>query len=239
MNERNTLGSGFSPIEIAVSQPHRIHPELLLDGYGYAKRVGELPQIVQLLLDAGANVSVKHLTCGTVLHMACAAQTANPQIVAALITAGADVHSKYSGFTLAPPGMEGDIQPIHYAASAGNAAIVQLLINAGADIEAATRNGIRPLDNAVMKMRPDIVEVLCAAGADMHTRYQSANSATRRSTEVEKLVSDTAVFMGVTDPWILARKRVEWDELAQWLSLRGCRASRGSMGLWGISFLNW
>lgn len=31
----------------------------------------------------------------------------------------------------------------------------------------------------------------------------------------------------------------KWDELAQWLSLRGCRASRGSMGLWGISFLYW
>lgn len=239
VNERNAVGHGISPLDIAVGHPHQIYPQLLPDRTGYTQRRGQLVQIVQSLLDGGADINIVHRKRGTPLHMACAARDADPGIVAVLIAAGADVDCKFEeGGSLAyriAHGLDGEIQPIHYAASAGNGAIVQLLLDEGADIEAATRNGIRPLDNAVLTMRKDVVTVLREAGADLGTRHTRAKSGSRRSTEVERLLSDTAEFLGVRDPWMLARNEVSWVDLENWLLVRGCRASRVSMEAWGIN----
>lgn len=36
----------------------------------------------------------------------------------------------------------------------------------------------------------------------------------------------------------MARKEAGWNELALWLSLRGCRANYDSMEAWGINWKN-
>lgn len=240
VNERIVLGYGFSPLQIAVGQPHQIHPQLLPDRPAYTLRRGQLVQIVQSLLDSGADVTTVHRKRGTPLHMACAAREANPGIAAALIAAGADVHCKFeeagSVAYRVEHGLDGGIQPIHYAAAAGNGAIVQLLLDAGVHIEVATRNGIRPLDNAVLSMRADVVALLREAGADTDTTRPRSKSASGRSTEVERLRSDTAEFLGVRDPWMLARNELSWVDLDNWLLFRGCRVSRVAMGAWGINY---
>ncbi|KAL0636942.1 spectrin binding [Maublancomyces gigas] len=239
VNERHLYDQGYSPIDIAVGQPHEVHPQLLPDRQGYIRRAGQLPEIVQLLLAAGSDITALHPRRGTPLHMACAARDANPRIVSALIAAGADVHSRFAGY--GPPserlalGLDGDIQPIHYAASAGNMESVQLLLDAGADIEAATRNGIRPLDNAVLTMRKDVLLMLLAAGADMHTTTTVESLAAGSSNEVRSLMIDTATALGVADPWILLGNQAQWSELTQWLLLRGCTANWESMGAWGMT----
>lgn len=239
LNERHLRREGYSPLDIAVGQPHQLHPQLLPDRQGYLQRGGQLPQIVQLLLDAGGDIATVHPRRGTPLHMACAARDANPLIVRALIAAGADVHSKFAGYgPLAhrlASGLDGDMQPIHYAASAGNVASVQLLLDAGADIEAATRNGIRPVDNAVLTMRKDVLLLLIGAGADIRTSAPVESLAAGCSSEVRSLVIDTAMVMGVTDPWMLLRQQIGWTQLAQWLQLRGCTANTESMGAWGMT----
>lgn len=240
LNPRRPGGGSYTPLDIAVGQPHQLYTQLLPDRQGYIQRAGQLPQIVQLLLDAGSDVTTMHPKRGTPLHIACAARDANPVIVAALIAAGANVHSKYAGYgTLVDRlarGLDGDIQPIHYAASAGNVAIVQLLLDAGADIEAATRNGIRPVDNAVLTMREDVLEMLRAAGADLGTSAPVESLAAGRSKEVRGLLINTAAVLGVADPWVLVRQRVAWSELGQWLVLRGCTANWDSMGAWGMKW---
>lgn len=38
----------------------------------------------------------------------------------------------------------------------------------------------------------------------------------------------------MADPWRLLGTRVVWAELAQWLLLRGCTSSSGSMEAWGM-----
>lgn len=208
---------GSSPLEIAVGQ---------LDRPPCTRPHGQLVQIVQLLLDAGADVTTRNARHGTVLHMACFARYGDPGIVAALLAAGADVHCKYTPHDrVLARLMHGDIQPIHYAAGAGNAAIVQLLIDAGADVEATTRAGLRPLDNAVVSACKDVVVVLHAAGADMCVRDERVGSASARRTEVQKLVSDTNAFRNVTDPWYLSGG-APWDKVASWLLLRGCIPQR-------------
>lgn len=231
-------GGSYSPLDIAVGQPHQLYTQLLPDHQGYIQRAGQLPQIVQLLLDAGSDITTMHPKRGTPLHIACAARDANPVIVAALIAAGANVHSKFAGYgTLVDRlarGLDGDIQPIHFAASAGNVAIVQMLLDAGADIEAATRNAIRPVDNAVLTMREDVLEMLRAAGADLGTSAPVESLAAGSSKEVRGLLINTAAVLGVADPWVLVRTRVAWSELGQWLVLRGCTANWESMDAWGM-----
>lgn len=236
LNERNYHGHGYSPLDVAVSEPHQIHPQPPLhDRTGYIRRAPEMPQIVQLLIAAGSDVATAHPRRGTPLHMACAARNANPRIVAALIAAGADVRSRFDDKRPRDSGVEAGIQPIHYAASAGNVECVRLLLDAGADIEAATRIGIRPLDNAVLTMREDVLVMLLAAGADGGTSAPVESLAGEGCCgEVRGLVVDNAAVLGVADPWRLVRRRVEWAELAQWLLLRGCPASWESMAPWGM-----
>lgn len=235
LNERDYHGHGYSPLDIAVSEPHTIHPQLLPDRGGYIRRAPEMPQIVQLLAAAGSDVATSHPRRGTSLHMACAARNEDSRIVAALIAAGADVRSRFDGNRPRDRGVEAGIQPVHYAASAGNVECVRLLLDAGADVEAATRNGIRPLDNAVLTMREDVLVLLLAAGADGGTRAPVESLAGEGCcSEVRGLVLDNAAVLGVADPWRLVRRRVEWEELAQWLLLRGCSASWESMAPWGM-----
>lgn len=222
---------GHSPLHIALRQPHQIYPQLLPNQQGCTQRCGQLLQIVQLLLDAGANITTVDWKRGTPLHMACAAGDADLGIVVALLAAGADVHRKYNPRDRRM--LDGDIQPMHYAASAGNSGIVQLLLDAGADIEAATSYGLRPLDMAVTRKRTEVVVLLDEAGADMCTRDPPVSSASRRSTEVERLVRDTNAFEQVTDPWFLSGG-VSSDKVESWLSLRGCRWLPYSMWKVGV-----
>lgn len=233
VNRRDPEDCGYSPLEIAVDRPHKINPRLLPDIQGYTTRAAELPQIVKLLLDAGADVNTEHRTRGTPLHIACTVRNADPLIVANLIAAGADVHARRDG----PPSahaLAGDIQPIHYAASAGNAAIVQLLLDAGADIEAQTRNGIRPLDNAFLGHSTEVFKLLIAAGADPETNSARCSPITTTSKKLDRLLSDAREFSGVPNPWKLLKEEFRHARLLRWLDLRGCRPNPGHFGVWSM-----
>lgn len=235
VNRRDGGELGYFPLDIAVGRPHQVHPRLLHDRRGYDTRAAELPQIVKLLLDAGADVNTEHRRRGTPLHIACAAVNADPLIVANLIAGGANVHARFNEFLSlqSTRGLAGDIQPIHYAAGAGHAAIVQLLLDAGADIEAQTRNGIRPLDNAFLKLSTEVYKLLIAAGADATTNSAQCYPITTRSRELNRLLSDAREFSGVPNPLKLLRKKeARPADLLRWLDLRGCRPNPGQLGVW-------
>lgn len=245
---------GYTPLHIAVGQPHHIHPQLCQDPQGYRNRAAELPRIVQLLLDAGADIEAQHPKRGTALHLACAARNANPLIVSTLIAAGADVSCRVVDLqrhTVVT--MDGNIQPIHYAASAGHAKIVRMLLDAGVDIEAKTRDGMRALDNAVITMRKEVLALLIEAGADAGTStslhpslnapvYYMASGSRPMRKEVLRLLIAAGVDSGVlvpqalrVNPFMLLERKVQWGELFWWLKLRGCRPVPGSLATWGIT----
>lgn len=219
--------SSFSPLHVAVGSAHAISPRRLHTGDDYAARAAEVPRIVQLLLDAGADVQARSWSwtgpkvMQTVLQTACATVNASPVVVRSLITAGADMSCV--GTTPLPPVMipprgrraiheEAGIALIHYAANAGNTHVIRILLDAGADVEVATRGGMRALDLAVLHKRRDVVEILISAGADVNTGA----------------VDGTAAL----DPLAMIEEAATWEQLMEWLQLRGWRGRKRSLFQW-------
>lgn len=131
------------------------------------------PAVVQVLIDAGAEVDGRTPYDGVTPLMAAAGLNRNPDVVRTLIAAGADPSAR----------MEGSDYPAYTALMAAawynpNPAVLQALLEAGADVHAATRDGWTALLYAVSRHYPElgdselsaIVRQLLAAGADPHVR---------------------------------------------------------------------
>lgn len=161
------------------------------------------------LLAAGADVEARNELRQTPLHVACATQDVNPQLVTMLIANGAninrnsDLHSHW---------YEWGVKPIQYAANAGNLQVVRMLLFANAEVDTRTRNGMRPLDLAVLHMRRDMVQVLVDSGAD----FRAFSADGTRSLDPFQVVSETAT----------------WEEVRAWLHSRGVRGSGQYLGDW-------
>ena len=105
----------------------------------------------------GINVRAKREDGNTPLHWA-AWKNENPDIIAALIQAGADIHAKTNKGTT----------PLHRAAWKNeNPDIIAALIQAGADIHAKAKDENTPLHWAAYNNKnPDIIAALIVLGAD-------------------------------------------------------------------------
>ena len=113
-------------------------------------------------LDGGADPMESDARGNTPLHIAAA--NANPDVVKALIAAGADLAARTGGYL--SPGPNGQT-PLHHAAARNeNPAVVEALLAAGADVNARDQNGQTPLHDA----NAAGTEVLLAAGADVNAR---------------------------------------------------------------------
>ncbi len=115
--------------------------------------------IVELLINEGANVNMHAGTGDTALHSA--ARNGNVEIVILLLDAGADVNDVNNP----------EWTPLHNAAQNGHKVVAELLIANGADVSARDWNGETPLDftesanhfdyaeNAWLKDSPEIKSV--------------------------------------------------------------------------------
>lgn len=108
------------------------------------------------------------------------------KIVAALLSAGADVHALYvrskgpfpagsEKWSRLPKDIEYIQQPIHIAAHAGSLASLKILIKAGADVNSTSgapflRN---PMHEAAVKGSADCIRVLVAHGASVNIQSES------------------------------------------------------------------
>ena len=149
--------------------------------------VSEGPEVVALLLEAGAAVHARNAIGATPLFNAVGGQEGYnipaqplrievPRIVSLLLDAGADVNAGLDG----GDGGASDLPlffyrgttPLHRAAALETPETLVLMLEAGADLHARDRAGNTPLLRAAMGgfRNPVVFETLLAAGADVHDR---------------------------------------------------------------------
>ena len=129
-----------------------------------AVRKNDLPMI-EVLLDAGADVDARDGGGGTPLHVA-ANYSDKLAVSKVLLAAGADVNARDSNWNT----------PLHELARFNHplgdqsVELARILIDAGANVETRQRHGNTPLHYAARREEIPIVEVLLEAGADVHAR---------------------------------------------------------------------
>ena len=112
-------------------------------------------QIVSILLQRGANVSMVNDHGDAALHMA--AQRGHVPVAKMLVKAGADVESA------TPPS---SFTPLHQAAKYGHSGVVTMLLKAGANPDRRAVNGVTPLYMMATVGSIGGVKALLRAGAD-------------------------------------------------------------------------
>ena len=128
--------------------------------------------VVRTLLEAGADAnawatgySTDYGWNWTPLHLA-SQSNPDPEVVAALLEAGADLQAPGGAGFRAPAN-----SPLHYAGANPNPAVATALLDAGADVNALSPSGRTPLhEAAAYASNPAVIELLVAAGADVNAR---------------------------------------------------------------------
>ena len=123
----------------------------------YAAGAGCLA-VVDTLLRLGADASVRDSGGHTPLYSVAneCASDAGPEIVLALVRAGADVNA-CGGVTRATP--------LHMSARRGKVEIARALLDCGADLEARDHGGDTPLQRALNCRKAAVAQFLMARGA--------------------------------------------------------------------------
>jgi len=118
-------------------------------------------EIVQLLLDRGANIEAKNNDGYTPLSQA--ANQSDTEIVRLLLDRGADIGAKDNH----------NNTPLHISARRGYTETVWLLLDRGADIEAKDNYfGLTPLHGAAENGRTETVRLLLDRGADIGAKSE-------------------------------------------------------------------
>jgi ankyrin repeat protein len=160
------------------------------------------PESVLLLLKAGANVDARNKNDSTALHYA--AINGKADAISFLIdykanikarNAGGDtpLHNARTPAAIALLYYGADIEaknnlletPIHCASDWGTKETVLVFIKAKADINAKDSNNQTPLMRAAKRVRPEIVEVLLAAGAIKPDATEDLSNVSR---EIKKML---------------------------------------------------
>ena len=200
-----------------------------------AAELGDNPELISILLAAGAVVNTGDRFCRSPLHRA--ALYGGPGVIAALAAAGAAVNAQdNSGAT-----------PLHEAVEWKKHSNVDALLDAGADVHVRTEDGDTPLHLAAMwppilgrlhQPSPDLdtvmVAALVASGADVNARNERGETPLHVATSNRhEPVADKLLALGA-DPFVVddlgraPRPAVcDWTESgffrsAPWESVIGC-----------------
>jgi ankyrin repeat protein len=143
-------------IVLGANLDWQIAGDILEEGWTplyWAIKYGRI-EIVQMLIDAGADVNAKDDSDSTPLYVA--AEFGKTEIARMLIGAGVDVNMKnVIGST-----------PLHEAAHNGRVKIAHMLIDAGANVNVQDGDGETPLHLAANNGSVEIAKMLIDAGAD-------------------------------------------------------------------------
>ncbi|PKY07206.1 ankyrin [Aspergillus campestris IBT 28561] len=137
---------------------------------------GECKDLVQELLDAGADVNHQVLIDASyVTPLVIAVQAQDVSMILSLLTAGADI-----GWTSPETSSGKDLTILQHAVSTGDKEIVEILLQAGADVNApASRHlGKSALQCAAHGGNMELVDTLLMAGATINQEPAEAGGAT-------------------------------------------------------------
>jgi hypothetical protein len=113
--------------------------------------------MVQLLLEHGADVSVSNTDEDTPLH-----DTENEAVALLLLQHRADVSARN----------DGGWTPLHLAAHRGREEVAKVLLENGADVSAMDNEGRTPLGIATFPARAEVMRVLLEHGADVNGKNE-------------------------------------------------------------------
>jgi ankyrin repeat protein len=132
----------------------------------YAADRNENPEVLTVLLNAGADITARSENGFVPIHQA--AGNKNPEVLTALLEAGADVNHRYDdGSSFFGYSFFAGYTPLFFAARHNSPEVLTALLKAGADVNARGEDGGTPLHLAAENNEnPDIITNLLNAGAD-------------------------------------------------------------------------
>ena len=146
--------NGLTPLHLLVESRFSV-PRV----FRLLRSKGADAEIVQLLLDAGADMEARDFKhAATPLHFALLMDS--PHILQSLLDAGADIEARN----------DDGLTPMHIVAGTASVDNVHALVDAGADIEARTNIGLTPLMVAATLDSAEIVLALVEIGADINAQ---------------------------------------------------------------------
>ena len=125
------------------------------------------PEVIETLIDKGANVNAKNKDGSTALTKA--AFNPNPEVIKTLIDEGADINAKnkdgYTALMFAAPFNQ-------------NPEVIKTLIDEDADVNAKNKYGYTALIQAALfNQNPEVIKILINAGTDVNAKSKSGSTA--------------------------------------------------------------
>ena len=197
---------------------------------------GAHAEVVELLLDRGANPNVADNYDDTPLHQACSCHTISTAVVGLLLRRGADIdtvnHNGKTALQLVLSRAKHDVS--WYAIKGGYAAVVELLLDRGANPNVADTYGDTPLHQACssQKLSPAIVDSLLRHGADIDTVNDNGETALQLVLSRAKCASlEAVIHLIYTYEQIRAQILLVENYSADWIRLARNERNRPQMAL--------